>query len=88
VVLVGATVVGMTRLAFDDLHTNVRRGRRTRRDYDPPIAAEAGRELGHFEFGSTVIMVCDRRCGELHGLPPERAVRVGEAVGRLGGDAG
>jgi phosphatidylserine decarboxylase len=86
VVLVGATMVGMTRLAFDDLHTNVRRGRLTCRDYDPPVAAVAGQEMGHFEFGSTVIMIYDRRCGTLHGLPPEWAVRVGEAVGRIGDD--
>lgn len=87
VVLVGATMVGMTRVAFDDLHTNARRREVQRRTYDPPLAVCAGGPLGHFEFGSTVIVVCSPDAGALDLLEECRPVRMGQRVGRLA-DAG
>jgi phosphatidylserine decarboxylase len=83
VVLVGATMVGMTRVAFDDLHTNARRREVQHRTYDPPISVEAGGPLGHFEFGSTVILVCSADCGTIEPLPEHRAVRMGQRIGTL-----
>ncbi len=84
VVPVGATLVGMTRLAFDDdLHTNARRGEVQRRRYDPPVAVEAGDPLGHFEFGSTVVLVCSREAGTLTPRRPGDTVRMGELLGHL-----
>jgi len=88
VVLVGATMVGMTRLAFDDLHTNARRREVQRRRYVPPRRVAAGDELGHFEFGSTVIVVCSPDAGRLDPLETGRSVRMGERVGTVGGAAG
>lgn len=88
VVLVGATMVGMTRVAFDDLHTNARRREVQRRTYDPPLPVRAGGPLGHFEFGSTVIIVCSPDSGELAPLAECRAVRVGQRLGRLAGPGG
>ena len=82
VVLVGATMVGMTRLVFDDMHTNARRREVQRRSYDPPIPVRAGDRLGHFEFGSTVIVVCSRESGALDPLIVGQAVRMGERIGR------
>jgi phosphatidylserine decarboxylase len=83
VVLVGATMVGMTRLVFDDLHTNARRREVQRRAYDPPVAVQAGGPLGHFEFGSTVILVCSPDAGALDPLTVGQSVRMGQRLGAL-----
>ena len=88
VVLVGATMVGMTRLVFDDLHTNARRREVQRRTYDPPVPVRAGGPLGHFEFGSTVIVVCSRDSGALDPLAVGQSVRMGQRVGTIGAVAG
>lgn len=84
VVLVGATMVGTTRVSFDDLHTNARRREVQRRTYDPPIPVRAGEPLGHFEFGSTVIVVCSHDAGALDPLEVGESVRMGQRIGRLG----
>jgi len=84
VVLVGATMVGTTRVAFDDLHTNARRRDVQRRSYDPPIPVRAGGPLGHFEFGSTVIVACSRDAGSVDPLAVGEKVRMGQRIGRLG----
>ena len=83
IVPVGATMVGMTRLSFDDLHTNARRGEVQRRRYAPPIALHAGDELGHFEFGSTVVLVCSRDAGVIEPLTPGEPVTMGQRIGAL-----
>jgi phosphatidylserine decarboxylase len=83
-VLVGATMVGMTRVAFDDLHTNARRREVQRRAYDPPIPVSAGGPLGHFEFGSTVILVCSPEAGGIDPLTEGATVRMGERIGGMG----
>ena len=85
VVLVGATMVGMTRLVFDDLHTNARRREVQQRAYDPPIPVTAGGPLGHFEFGSTIIIVCSKDAGMIEPLAIEQMVRMGERVGSIAG---
>ena len=84
VVLVGATMVGTTRVAFDDLHTNARRREVQRRSYDPPIPVRAGAPLGHFEFGSTVILVCSKDAGAIDPLAPGDSVRMGQRLGAVG----
>ena len=85
VVLVGATMVGMTRLAFDDLHTNARRREVQRRAYDPPLPVHAGGPLGHFEFGSTIILACSKDAGTIESLAVEQVVQMGQRLGSLGG---
>jgi phosphatidylserine decarboxylase len=84
VVLVGATMVGTTRVAFDDLHTNARRRIVQRRGYAPSIPMRAGDLLGHFEFGSTVIVVCSRYAGAIDPLAEGETVRMGQRLGRRG----
>ncbi|WP_374969851.1 archaetidylserine decarboxylase [Terrabacter sp. BE26] len=81
VVAVGATMVGMTRLAFDDLHTNARRREVQRHHYDRPVRLEVGAALGHFEFGSTVILVCSPEAGAIEDLATGASVRMGERIG-------
>ncbi|MCZ8206491.1 archaetidylserine decarboxylase [Gemmatimonas sp.] len=83
IVPVGATMVGMTRLVFDDLHTNARRREVQRRHYDPAIALRAGDQLGHFEFGSTVVLVCTRDAGVIEPLTLGATVRMGQRIGAL-----
>lgn len=87
VVLVGATMVGMTRVVFDDLHTNARRRVVQQRTYTPPLPVHAGGPLGHFEFGSTVIIVCSPDAGEFDGLAERETVRMGQRLGRIGARA-
>lgn len=81
VVLVGATMVGMTRVAFDDLHTNARRREVQQRHYTPGITVRAGDPLGHFEFGSTVILACAPDSGVLEELQVGQVVQMGERIG-------
>ena len=82
-VLVGATMVGTTRVAFDDLHTNARRREVQRRTYDPPIPVRAGAPLGHFEFGSTVILVCSPDAGAIAPLEIGETLRMGQWLGPI-----
>jgi phosphatidylserine decarboxylase len=74
-------MVGMTRVAFDDLHTNARRREVQRRTYDPPLPVRAGGPLGHFEFGSTVILVCSKDAGRIDPLVEGETVRMGRRLG-------
>lgn len=83
IVPVGATMVGMTRLVFDDLHTNARRREVQQRRYDPAISVETGGALGHFEFGSTVVLVCSPLAGVIEPLTLGDTVRLGQRIGRL-----
>lgn len=83
VVLVGATMVGMTRVAFDDLHTNARRREVQQRRYDPGIEVRAGDPLGHFEFGSTVVLACTPDSGVIAEMQVGRGVQMGEPIGEL-----
>ena len=83
VVLVGATMVGTTRVAFDDLHTNARRREVQRRTYDPPLPVKAGGPLGHFEFGSTVILVCSADAGAIGPLETGETLRMGQWLGPI-----
>jgi phosphatidylserine decarboxylase len=83
VVLVGATMVGMTRVAFDDLHTNARRREVQQRRYSPGIPVRAGDPLGHFEFGSTVVLACAPDAGVIEEMQVGQVVQMGERIGEL-----
>lgn len=82
-VAVGATMVGMTRVVFDDLHTNARRRMVQDRCYSPAIPVQAGGPLGHFEFGSTVILICSSACGMIEPLALGATVQMGQRLGPL-----
>jgi len=84
IVAVGATMVGMTRLVFDDLHTNARRRVVQDRRYAPALPVHAGDPLGHFEFGSTVVLVCSRECGTISPLTLGATVQLGQRLGAVG----
>ena len=81
IVLVGATIVGGIRLAFEPGYGSNLPSRSTteRYVYEQPIELKAGDPLGHFEFGSTAVMVWDRALG--HSQHEENSpIRVGEAL--------
>jgi phosphatidylserine decarboxylase len=85
VVAVGATVVGRVHAFYDPTvpHTNLPGGAARRRDYETPLPAEKGQELGAFEMGSTVIVLFERDRVRLDPrLVPGARVRVGEELGR------
>jgi phosphatidylserine decarboxylase len=84
IVAVGATMVGKVRLVFDTLATN-RPGQGTiLREYPSrEVALARGRELGHFEFGSTLVIVSAPGAIELESRPSGTLVRLGERIGRV-----
>jgi phosphatidylserine decarboxylase len=82
-VAVGATMVGSVRLAFDDLRTNVAGARPERRvlgDRSPTFAR--GEEWGHFEFGSTIVMLTPPEHFEINPQPIGQSLTLGELIGR------
>ena len=84
VVKVGATLVGRISLAYDDsVHSNVKGQARAALTYDPPHAMQKGAELGAFELGSTVILVCEEGRISLEELAPGRKVKMGQRIGTL-----
>lgn len=84
-VKVGATNVGSIRVGYDEtVQTNVRRARPFSRNYVPPIPVEKGKELGYFEFGSTVILLFPPGAATLlPNVKPGQRVRVGEGVAQM-----
>ncbi len=87
-VAVGATLVGKIRLSFDDLSSHRRGASLSERDYaQPGVALERGAEWGHFEFGSTIVLVGRAGAFEIDFQPPGTPVRLGECIGRLGPQA-
>jgi phosphatidylserine decarboxylase len=82
-VAVGATMVGSVVLSFDDLRTNVPTGRMERRDLGVRAPSFArGEQWGHFEFGSTIVMLTPPDLFEIHPQPAGRALKLGEIIGR------
>jgi phosphatidylserine decarboxylase len=81
IVLVGATIVGGIRLAFEPGYGSNQPDRATteRYVYDQPIALKAGDPLGHFEFGSTAVLVWEQDLG-IPGFDEDTPVRVGDAL--------
>ena len=80
VVLVGATIVGGIRLAFEPEFASDQGEPSEFRDYrDEPVTLRAGAPLGHFELGSTAVLIWDTKLGEVAPSLDAR-VRVGEAL--------
>ncbi|MBY0399748.1 archaetidylserine decarboxylase, partial [Myxococcota bacterium] len=82
-VAVGATMVGSVRLAFDALATNRRGAVPVDRDLSVggPVFAR-GAEWGHFEFGSTIVLLVAPGSYRLEPRPIGTPLRLGRAIGR------
>ena len=84
IVAVGAMLVGKVKLEFDDLTTRRVDGGSPVRTYSAPgIHLEKGAEWGHFEFGSTLVMVAAPGRMKLDSRPPNALLRLGERIGTL-----
>jgi len=81
---VGATMVGKVKVRFDTMTTNEPGARPIHRVYpDGGTRFEKGEEWGHFEFGSSLVMVATPGLLELDPVAPGTALRLGERIGRL-----
>ena len=83
-VAVGATMVGSVRLAFDELTTNIPGRGHARREFGSHAPEFArGEEWGHFEFGSTIVMLTRPAGPEIDFRPLGEPLRLGQQIGRL-----
>lgn len=85
VTLVGAMLVSGIETVWGGIEVPPYAAKITRRDYrDRGIRLARGAELGRFNMGSTAIVLIPATLGRFAAdLFPERAVCVGEAIGRL-----
>jgi phosphatidylserine decarboxylase len=82
-VAVGATMVGSVKLNFDPLTTNVGAGHRvTQRLGDQAPTFKRGEEWGHFEFGSTIVMLTPPDGFSLDFRPLGEPLRLGQVIGQ------
>jgi len=82
-VAVGATMVGSVRVTFDELRTNQADASAYHRTFGERAPRfERGQEWGHFEFGSTIVMLTPPAAMEIEFRPPGTKLRLGEAIGR------
>jgi phosphatidylserine decarboxylase len=59
VILVGATIVGSISLAWQGIINPTHKAGVTTWHYDQPIMLKKGEEMGFFQLGSTVIVLCE-----------------------------
>ena len=82
-VAVGATMVGSIRLSFDELTTNVGGRRPEHRDLgDRSATFERGEQWGHFEFGSTIVMLTPPGLCQIEPRPVGETLKLGQLIGR------
>ncbi|MFK7898661.1 MAG: archaetidylserine decarboxylase [Myxococcota bacterium] len=82
-VAVGATMVGSVRLGFSTLTTNQPEGRAARENLGEAAPRFArGEEWGHFEFGSTIVMLLPPGEFALDPEPAGTPLRLGTKIGQ------
>jgi len=80
-ILVGALMVGKTKLSFDpDIQTNNRKASPNIFEYDTPLKIKKGEEVGYFEFGSTVILLLDKDYLKDINFEINQKIQFGETV--------
>jgi phosphatidylserine decarboxylase len=80
-VLIGAMLVGKTKLSFDaEMQTNMKKGKYSYTKYEKPVFLKKGEELGYFEMGSSVILLLEEEY--LQDIPHKKgeAVKMGESL--------
>lgn len=83
-VAVGATMVGSVRLTFDETCTNEAGGSRVTRKFGARAPRfSRGEEWGHFEFGSTIVLLTPPGDVEIEIEAAGTPLRLGQAIGRL-----
>ena len=84
IVAVGATNVGKIVLGFSDLTSNTPGGQPRMEDWShAPIHLKQGDYLGHFCFGSTLVVVMDPAMGTLSPQPMGDGLKLGDSIGKL-----
>ena len=68
---------------FDDLTTNEATREPRWRHYGDPPRLVKGEEWGHFEFGSTLVLIAAPGAIELELRPPGAPLRLGKRIGGL-----
>ncbi len=82
-VAVGATMVGSIHLSFDDLTSNLGHRRPEHREIGDHVPGfERGEQWGHFEFGSTIVMLTPPGLCQLEPRPVGETLRLGQVIGR------
>ncbi|MDA8443427.1 MAG: archaetidylserine decarboxylase [Peptococcaceae bacterium] len=81
-VKVGAIIVGSIKVNYAEFATSRSVSKITRWAPKQQLSVVKGEEIGHFEFGSTVILLFQHQRVKLQVVAGER-VRCGQAIGRL-----
>jgi phosphatidylserine decarboxylase len=80
---VGALNVGSIKLGFHDIQTNRLLKKATPLADNLRVEGRRGDEFGHFEFGSTVVLLIGKRGGRLTRWPPRTSFKMGDPIGHL-----
>ncbi len=80
---VGALNVGSIKLAFHEIQTNRMFKKASPLADTLNVQGRRGDEFGHFEFGSTVVLLIGKEGGQLTHWPPRTSFKMGDPIGRL-----
>ena len=84
IVAVGATMVGKVILGFSDLTTNLKNPKMRECSFlDAPISLKKGDYLGHFCFGSTLVLVAEPGFAHWQQGEMGTGLKLGETIGTL-----
>ncbi len=84
IVAVGATNVGKIVLGFTDLTSNKPQRKQEMQEWhEEPIPLKKGDYLGHFCFGSTLVLVMAPELGSLSPQPMGNVLKLGDTMGKL-----
>ncbi|MCF6136141.1 archaetidylserine decarboxylase [Pseudalkalibacillus berkeleyi] len=82
IVKVGALIVGSVQLAYLEHVEQRHKGERHKESFETPKFIRKGEEIGHFEFGSTVILLFDKDQVEfIETVQIGESVKMGELIG-------
>jgi phosphatidylserine decarboxylase len=86
VILVGATIVGSIGLAWQGIVNPTHKEAITTWHYDSPIVLQKGQEMGLFQLGSTVIILCENKPGAPWAAVDAKSqhLKYGEMLAELG----
>jgi len=79
VVKVGAIIVGSVKVTYCDVSTNLQGNRPETRVFEAGPNLDRGEEFGRFEFGSTVIVLCEKHV--VPSLMTGERVLMGQEIG-------
>ncbi|WP_261130222.1 archaetidylserine decarboxylase [Bacillus sp. Marseille-Q3570] len=82
IVKIGALIVGSVQLAFKNQVDEHHKGQPLKNTLETLLPVDKGDEIGHFEFGSTVILLFEENLIAINStLEPGSSVKMGQPVG-------